>query len=219
MLLLLDLDNTLIDRDAAFRASAAALLAAHGQPAADLEWLMGVDAGGYTPRASVAAALAQRYRDAVPAAAVEWFLDNGAAERVRLTEPVRDALIDARSAGWASAIVTNGRVAQQTAKIQNTGLDGLVNGWVISEEVGHRKPSAEIFRVAAGRAGRPLGSAWMIGDSAAADIGGAHALGLPSTWISLGRAWSETAYRPTVIEADIAAAIRHVLATTPMAPN
>ncbi|WP_247223096.1 hypothetical protein [Streptomyces scabiei] len=48
-LLLLDLDNTLIDRDAAFRAAVAAFLSAHGLPATDLSWVTAVDAGGYTP--------------------------------------------------------------------------------------------------------------------------------------------------------------------------
>ncbi|MFI1989955.1 HAD family hydrolase [Actinoplanes sp. NPDC020271] len=205
MLLLLDLDNTLIDRDAAFRAAAAAFLAEHGLAADDLDWLMAVDASGYTPRDEVAAALAGR---GAPAAAVERFLGNGGADRVSLAEPVRAALADARAEGRATVIVTNGRVDQQTAKIRNCGLDQVVDGWVVSESVGHKKPSPEIFRAAAAMAGRPLSSGWMIGDSAHADIGGACALGLRSTWISLGRTWAETAFHPSHIEADVADAIR-----------
>ncbi|BCY05958.1 HAD family hydrolase [Actinoplanes sp. L3-i22] len=208
MLLLLDLDNTLIDRDAAFRAAGAELLATHRLPAADLEWLMTVDASGYTPRAEVASALLERYPEVVPAGDVHRFLDHGAADRVSLASPVRSALAAARAAGCASVIVTNGLVAQQTAKIRNSGLDEVVDGWVISEAVGCKKPSPEIFHAAAAVAGLPLADAWMIGDSAHADIGGAHAAGLPSTWISLGRTWTEAAYHPTRIETDVAAAIR-----------
>ena len=59
-LLLLDLDNTLIDRDAAFRAAAAAFLSAHGLPDTDLPWVTAVDAGGYAPRHEVAPALTDR---------------------------------------------------------------------------------------------------------------------------------------------------------------
>jgi putative hydrolase of the HAD superfamily len=39
-LILVDLDNTLIDRDAAFRSAAAAFLHDLGHPASDLAWIM-----------------------------------------------------------------------------------------------------------------------------------------------------------------------------------
>ncbi|GAA4598357.1 putative hydrolase of the HAD superfamily [Actinoplanes octamycinicus] len=211
MLLLLDLDNTLIDRDAAFRDAARGFLTAHRLPAADLGWLMATDASGYRPRAKVAAALAGRYPGVVSPEDVWSFLDNGAADRVRLTEDTRLALDEAGAAGWTRVIVTNGRVGQQTKKIHTCGLDRLVDGWVISEAVGHKKPAPEIFHAAAAVAGRQLSAAWMIGDSAPADVGGAHALGLPTVWISAGREWAEPAYRPTHIAADVAAGIRHAL--------
>ncbi|GAB2757878.1 hypothetical protein GCM10027072_65070 [Streptomyces bullii] len=52
--MLLDLDNTLVDRDAAFRDGVAAFLREHGLPGSDLPWVMAVDAAGYTPRADIA---------------------------------------------------------------------------------------------------------------------------------------------------------------------
>ncbi|BCJ44683.1 hypothetical protein GCM10010168_14960 [Actinoplanes ianthinogenes] len=211
MLLLLDLDNTLIDRDGAFREAAESFLAGHGLPAADLGWLLTTDASGYRPRAEVAAALAERYPDAVPEEAVRSFLDNGAADRVRLAETTRLALDEAAAAGWTRVIVTNGRVGQQTKKIHTCGLDRHVDGWVISEGVGCKKPDPEIFHAAAATAGVPLSAAWMIGDSAHADVGGAHALGLPTVWISAGREWTEAAYRPTHVVTEVATGIRRAL--------
>ncbi|MGI5367199.1 hypothetical protein [Streptomyces iakyrus] len=65
-LLLLDLDNTLVDRDAAFRAAVADFLVEHALPVHDAEWLMTVDAGGYTPRAEVARAVRARYGARAP---------------------------------------------------------------------------------------------------------------------------------------------------------
>jgi putative hydrolase of the HAD superfamily len=65
-LLMLDLDDTLVDRDAAFRQATAAFLAEHALPESDLEWLMSVDASGYTPRPAVARALADRYGASLP---------------------------------------------------------------------------------------------------------------------------------------------------------
>lgn len=212
MLLMLDLDNTLIDRDAAFRLVVADLLAEHGQPAADADWVMSIDGSGFAPREGVERAMVARYGAAVPVAAIRALLDGGAAERVELTDSTRSALELAKAAGWLLAIVTNGRVLQQEKKIRRTGLDAIVDAWVVSEGVGHRKPSPEIFRAAAIAAGTDLAHAWMIGDNEAADIAGADGLGLPNVWVSNGRAWVERAFRPTHIAPTGVAAIQHVLA-------
>ena len=210
-LLLLDLDNTLVDRDTAFHGAVAAFLAEHGLPASDLAWVTATDAGGYTPRADLAAALADRYAGLVTATAVRALLDSAVADRVVLAHSARRALTQARIDGWTCVIVTNGRTAQQEAKIRRTGLDRLVEGWVVSEAVGHKKPEPEIFRAAAATAGLPLPGAWVIGDSPHADIAGACAVGLRSIWVSGGRPWTYDSYRPTHTAHDVAAAINHAL--------
>ncbi|MFJ8784844.1 HAD family hydrolase [Streptomyces sp. NPDC102476] len=205
-LLMIDLDNTLVDRDAAFRAAATAFLAEHDLPDGDLDWLMTLDASGYTPRREVARALSVRYGGIDS----QDFLDRGAADRITLSDPVREALMEARADGWSCVIVTNGRTVQQETKIRNVGLDRLVHGWVISEAAGHRKPEPEIFHAAAAVAGAALDGSWMIGDSAPADIRGALGVGARSVWVSAGRPWTEPDYRPTLTTPDTASAIRRV---------
>ncbi|MHA6617939.1 HAD family hydrolase [Pseudonocardia sp. DLS-67] len=212
-LLLLDLDNTLVDRDAAFRDAVAAFLAEQGLPATDLTWVMTVDASGYTVRHEVVAALTERYGDVAPATVIRALLDNGAADRVVLAHSSREMLGRAQADGWIPVIVTNGRTAQQEAKIRNTGLDRLVQGWVISEDVGHKKPEPEMFQAAAEAVGVPLSGAWVIGDSLHADIAGADALGLRSVWVTDGRPWTQDSYQPTHVAENVASAIQHVIST------
>lgn len=210
-LLLLDLDNTLVDRDAAFRSAAEALLCEHGLPASDVDWLMRVDASGYRPRSQVAETLRARYAS-VDQDAVQAFLDHGAAERVRLSEPNRAALRSAVARGWTPIVVTNGSVRQQETKLRVSGLDQEVAGWVISEAVGCRKPDPEIFAAAAAIAGADLGDGgWLVGDAPEADIGGAVGVGLRSVWLDLGRTWpAELPYGPTHVADDVAAALAYL---------
>ncbi|MFE5556535.1 HAD family hydrolase [Streptomyces sp. NPDC056544] len=210
-LLMLDLDNTLVDRDAAFRDAVTAFLTEHRLPDTDLTWVMTLDASGYTARHEVAAAMTDRYRDNVPATGIHALLDRGAADRVVLTDSSREALDKAQADGWTCVIVTNGRTTQQEAKIRHTGLDQLVQGWVISEEVGRKKPEPEIFHAAAATVGVPLTGAWVIGDSPHADIAGADALGLRSIWVSNGQAWAQDSYQPTHVAEDVATAIDYVI--------
>jgi putative hydrolase of the HAD superfamily len=211
-LLLVDLDNTLIDRDAAFRQAVTDFLTAHALPPDDVSWVVEFDASGYRPRPAVAAALLDRYRDLDPAV-VQDLLDNGAANLVTVTEGTRTALRRATSLGWTAVIVTNGRVHQQETKIKVTGLDREVAGWVVSEGVGVAKPAEAIFARAAAVVGARLADGgWVVGDSPHADIGGAQAINYPSVWLPLGRSWPiELAYGPTRTAADVSAAIHLVL--------
>lgn len=56
-----------------------------------------------------------------------------------------DALSALRATGWTVGIVTNGMVDNQEGKIRRTGFADVVDGWVISSEVGSRKPDVAIF--------------------------------------------------------------------------
>ena len=196
-LLLLDLDNTLLDRAGAFRLWATDFLRGIGAPRDELDWILDVDADGLTNRWDVAEAVKERYRLRTPSIDLVESLDDGMVSNCRLDPLVACALRIAADAGWVPVIVTNGSCRQQEAKIRHTGLDRYVADWVISEEVGVSKPNPRIFAIAAERARMRLSGAWMVGDSPEADIGGASALGLPSVWLHRGRRWVERRYTPT----------------------
>ncbi|MFI7364185.1 HAD family hydrolase [Streptomyces sp. NPDC050149] len=213
-LLALDLDNTLINRDAAFRSAATVFLAEQRRSPVDVEMIMELDRSGHAPRPVVAAALADRWEGAVSSDTIAEFLHRGPAAYVALDETVRRALLAVRAAGVPCVIVTNGWTDQQEEKIRTAGLDSLVDGWVISESVGSRKPGPEIFHAAAAAVALPAldrAATWMIGDAGHTDVLGAVNLGLRSVWVSGGRPWVETSFRPTHIAVDVVEAIAHVL--------
>jgi putative hydrolase of the HAD superfamily len=210
-LLLVDLDDTLIDRAGSFRRWATEFVTAHGGSPPDKAWLIAADRGGYEDRGRLAELISARF--GLPGHAVlASTLRDGQAEHLVLDDAVPAVLDDARHAGWLPFVITNGDVPQQERKLAATGLDAHVDGWVISEGVGLRKPDPEIFRLAARRAGQPLDGAWMIGDSAEADIAGAVNAGIDSIWLSLGRQWDITEYHPTRIAATFPEAVRDLLA-------
>ncbi|GAB1688212.1 HAD family hydrolase [Krasilnikovia sp. M28-CT-15] len=206
MLLLIDLDNTLVDRTAAFRRWATGWAPAHGGGPADVDWLISTDNDGYEPRERFARSIAARF-DLPDPESVLAELREGMVQELELDPRVGQALVEATAAGWSPVVVTNGTVRQQESKLRRTGLDRLVSGWVISEGVGVRKPDARVFALAAAEAGLPL-RGWMIGDHAEYDVGGAAAVGLDTVWLPRGRSWPDgLPYRPTRTAADCAAAI------------
>ncbi|GAA2310129.1 hypothetical protein GCM10009853_079500 [Glycomyces scopariae] len=206
---MIDLDNTLIDRDAGFRTGLVALLAEHGLPAEHADWITAVDDRGYTPRPQVAQAILDRLdlgltEDDLITALLRCSRDNA-----RLAPETADALARVRAAGHRVVIVTNGPVAGQTGKIRNAGLDRLVDAAIVSEAVGADKPEPAVFHAAAAAVHGTLEDAWMIGDRDDTDILGAHRLGVPSVWLHLGRTWAPADYRPTHTADTIVEALDH----------
>lgn len=196
-LLLLDLDNTLLDRAGPFRMWGQRFLAEIGAPERDIDWLMSVDADGLTDRWDLADAIRDRYRLRMSSIDLVEELHDGVIEHTRLDPLVACALRIADDAGWVPVVVSNGTVRQQDTIIRRTGLDRYVADWVISEEAGVSKPNPRIFALAAERARMRLRGAWVIGDSPEADIGGAAAVGLPSVWLHRGRPWMDSRFAPT----------------------
>jgi putative hydrolase of the HAD superfamily len=197
-LLLVDLDNTLIDRAGAFGRWVREFVSARDGSAADAEWLVAADRDGFERRESLASMIGERFGlDGSSEAGILTELRAGLIRQIVPDPAVVRALRDARRAGWVPFVITNGNVEQQERKLRHTGLDQEVAGWVISEGAGMRKPDPEIFRFAAAEAGHPLTGAWMIGDSAEADICGARGAGLPAVWLHRGRPWPLTAFQPS----------------------
>ncbi len=211
-LLLLDLDNTLVDRSGAFARWALRYVQGLGRGADDCDWLVAADAEGYRPRDELADRMADRFAlSHADRSEIVVAMRAGLVEEMVLDPRVVCALVDARAAGWLPFALTNGTVAQQERKIRYLGLDEYLGGWMISEAAGCKKPDPRIFELAAAASGLPLVAAWMVGDHPLADIKGAHGVGISSVWVQRGRAWTDASYCPTHEAENCAGAIQHIL--------
>jgi putative hydrolase of the HAD superfamily len=87
----------------------------------------------------------------------------------------------------AVAVVTNNAQAEQEAKLERLGMTKLIDALVVSETVGAAKPDPAIFAVALHQLGAAATQAVMLGDSWAADVRGAHAVGMRAIWLNRRR--------------------------------
>jgi putative hydrolase of the HAD superfamily len=195
MLVLFDIDGTLVDDPAAVRAGVATL---HAYVETDrsvdaflTEWessldrhydryLRGeVDFLGQR-RARVIEVLGTQMDDATADELFGIYL--GAYESaLQLYSDTLDCL-DALG-GHVLGIVSNGQDVQQRCKLQATGILGRFEVFAISGEVGSSKPDPAIFLEACSRAGMAPESAVYVGDRYETDALGARNAGLSGVWL------------------------------------
>ncbi|MCK2217794.1 HAD family hydrolase [Actinomadura sp. ATCC 31491] len=188
-LALFDLDNTLVDRLAAFERWAAEFAARRGLGPDAVAWLVRTDADGSVPMDVFFGLVRARFGLPEPVEEL-WAAYRARLPRLVTCRPeVLDGLARLRAAGWAVGIVTNGMADNQTGKIRRTGLAGRVDGWAISGAEGVRKPDARLFGIGAARCGASLtDGGWFVGDDPVKDVAGALAAGLRAIWVDRGRA-------------------------------
>jgi len=212
-LALFDLDNTLVDREAAFARWARGFVEARGLPAEAHEFLVLADEDGMRPRDELFAGVRAEF--GLAATVDELVEAYGTAYPAACSFPddSRAALRRLRSAGWKVAVVTNGPRFQER-KLEVTGLDGEVDAVCVSAVVGSWKPDPGIFSEAARRCGVDL-EGWMVGDSGPADIRGGQGVGLRTIWFPRGRTW-DLGGRPPDARADsVAEATEIILGGSP----
>lgn len=196
---LFDLDDTLLDADAAWRTGVRRLTADRVPDLIDQE--LAVDAwaevfpdwfdryllGELTLEESRAGRVRDwaRLIDAPLPAGDElaWFDSYLVGYRAgwRLFADVPDVLADL--CGLPIGIVTNGDSEQQREKVVGLGLDLLVDVVVVSSEVGAAKPDPRMLLVAAERMGVDPAQCLMVGDRLDRDVAAALAAGMGAVWL------------------------------------
>jgi HAD superfamily hydrolase (TIGR01509 family) len=190
--LLLDLDDTLFDRAAAFAAWADGM--AHiqlGRPLDPVELadLISIDRRGHRSRRAFADD-ARRLGLAVDAEAFPFQLAEHVVAEPGLRETIEGLAHDRRV-----AIVTNGGAAQRS-KLQRLGLASIVRTVFVSEELGIAKPNPEIFERALAWSELPARDVVFVGDMPAIDLVPAAALGMATAWRVRGE-WPAELAGPT----------------------
>jgi len=193
--ILFDLDDTLFNRDRAFRSWAESFVRTrlvlqdefHHREAIDC--LVSLDASGYCPRETLFLKFKESYPslqenvDHLVEIYYQQFLGH-----ITLEEETQRLIAALGQAGMPFGIVTNGSYRQKH-KIEAPGLNRLTSCVFISEVFGSKKPEAEIFLAAASCVGSGAGEILFVGDNPYADIWGAQRVGMKTAWLHRGRAW------------------------------
>lgn len=208
-LALFDLDNTLLDREAAFSRWAKSFGAEFELPEASLTRIEQLDGNGSIPRGEFFEAVRQAFGITTPIEELvsRYYLEYP--ECFTVATDTIDALRNLRSQCWKVGVVTNGPPSQMR-KIESTALVDEVDAICISETIGAWKPDPVIFEEAARRFGFPL-RGWMVGDSVSADIVGGHGCGLRTVWMSRSRAWDPSELPPDAVATTISEAVDLIL--------
>ena len=127
---------------------------------------------------------------ACPADLVPTLLEAHRRELSKAAEfPVHHASVLRRLAQrFRLAVVSNfDYTPTATGILETAGVAELFDVIVVSDEVGWRKPKAEIFEVALRSLHVPPGEALFVGDRADIDVVGAQGVGMPVAWINRDR--------------------------------
>jgi putative hydrolase of the HAD superfamily len=95
-----------------------------------------------------------------------------------------EAVLTRLSESYAIGFLTNGFSEIQRWKAEKFDLHRFGDNYIISEDVGHMKPSAEIFEFATQKAGCLPSEILYIGDSFVSDVQGGAAFGWKTAWFN-----------------------------------
>ena len=212
MVVLFDIDDTLLDHRAAERAGASALHRLVGA-AAPLDaflaaWSVALDRHFSRYLAAEISFHEQRWarvREVVDATLSDREAERVYADYLSAYEGAWSLFPDVlpcldRLAGQRLGIISNGQGAQQRRKLARTDIADRFESIVISEECGWAKPSKEIFLHACRLIGASPRDAVYVGDRYDVDAEGARQAGMAGIWLDRRRSRT-TDHEPPVVGA------------------
>jgi putative hydrolase of the HAD superfamily len=195
MVVLFDIDGTLIDHDAAEVTAVAALRAKteHTEDAAGFlrRWRNAFERHYNRYLAgelSIRQQRRERFREVFDPNLSDFAADQLSAvyidEYLAACELYPDvkATLD-QLAGYRMGIISNGERSQQQHKLVRTGIDHYFGPLILSEECGVAKPAPRIFELACDSMGVPPSQAVYVGDRRDVDASGARSVGMHGIWL------------------------------------
>jgi putative hydrolase of the HAD superfamily len=210
MLILFDIDDTLVDHSAAFRK---ALTALHRHSGSALSLDGFVDACTAAQRRHFARYVAgmlsyeQQRRARIREACSGTLSDHEADELFavylheyeacwRLFDDVLPCLD--RLANHQLGVISNGQSEQQRKKLACLGISDRFDYVLISEECDWAKPDVEIFAHALSSLSKDADAAFYIGDRYELDAAPARKAGLCGVWLDRHKSASDSSHRPVI---------------------
>ena len=96
------------------------------------------------------------------------------------------------------AVITNGSARVQASRLEASGLGAYADGIFVSEKVGISKPDKRFANLALEKLGiSNRARVLVVGDSLTADVGCGRAAGLDTCWCNFGQAPDEVEPKPT----------------------
>ncbi len=96
-------------------------------------------------------------------------------------------LLKLRDAGLTLGVITEGSPVKQWEKLIRLGLQHFFHKVIITDEVGLKKPSPELFKLAAKQIGCDSSECLMVGDRLDTDIDGAKKAGMMTVRVLQGK--------------------------------
>jgi len=188
-----DLDNTLFDRDTAFRRCLVAIATERQKNpsllGSSVSRIMAFDRSGKADRLAVAEFIASEIGlPSSEAAGLKETIQRRLPEFVRPDQEVC-RLLEELSREYRMALISNGGAVLQRAKLDRAGLMKFFDPALIliSGELESEKPDLAIFAEMLKRAEASASGSLFVGDDPVADIEGATRAGMRTCWVSRGR--------------------------------
>ncbi|MFZ6744816.1 HAD family hydrolase [Undibacterium sp. JH2W] len=185
--LLFDIDNTLVNRDAAFHAYLRNFISRNqaefsGEDMSVVhEEIMALDCHGRKDRELFCHDLLQRYPD-LPYTAESLWQDHMSLPEFVKPDQALNEMLERLSADYQLMIISNGSANMQRRKLQRAGLRDYFEHIFISAEVGYAKPDHRLFSHALSHSHHD--SVVMIGDDYINDMQPAMVMKLTTVFIN-----------------------------------
>jgi putative hydrolase of the HAD superfamily len=199
-----DLDNTLLDRDAAWKTYWSKFI--QQQPEifgpdmqAVLERIIHEDQHGWTNRPALFSWMVESFPKLNRSPKELWEQCGKELGKLAAPYPGATELLASLKTVYSLVLVTNGNSSVQRMKLLNSGFSSYFDHVFVSGEVGHDKPDPRIFAAALKSANYPPNQILFVGDDPVKDIWGAANAGMKTCWISHGNKWTGKQPKPDYV--------------------